>query len=126
MRIALAEFNREQAAAEMPELRVGFGLATGELVAGNVGSSRKREYTVIGDPVNLAARLQELTSEFASDILMSAATAHLASSVAGLRSLGKIDVRGRVEAVEIYSAEKLLGGQRTPLDRSAATPFPGL
>ncbi|HET6745016.1 MAG TPA: adenylate/guanylate cyclase domain-containing protein, partial [Candidatus Limnocylindria bacterium] len=58
MRVALAEFNREQAAAELPELTVGFGVATGELVAGNVGSDRKLEYTVIGDPVNLAARLQ--------------------------------------------------------------------
>jgi adenylate cyclase len=63
MRVALAEFNRDQVEAEMPELHVGFGLATGELVAGNVGSDRKLEYTVIGEPVNLAARLQELTTE---------------------------------------------------------------
>ena len=111
MRLALAEFNREQAAEEMPELRVGFGLATGELVAGNVGSSRKREYTVIGDPVNLAARLQELTPELRTDVLMSAETARRASSVARLRSLGEIEVRGRAEPVEVYSAEELIVGE---------------
>jgi adenylate cyclase len=105
MRSALAEFNREQAQAEMPELRVGFGLATGEVVAGNVGSSRKLEYTVIGDPVNLAARLQELTTELAAEILVSAETARLASGEAHLRSLGEIEVRGRVEPVEVFAAE---------------------
>jgi adenylate cyclase len=118
MRLALAEFNREQADAEMPELRVGFGLATGELVAGNVGSSRKLEYTVIGDPVNLAARLQELTTELHTDVLMSAETARRASSVARLRSLGEIEVRGRAEAVEVYSAEDLLVQESSASDTS--------
>jgi adenylate cyclase len=108
MQITLAEFNRDQVAAEMPELNVGFGVATGELVAGNVGSDRKLEYTVIGDPVNLAARLQELTTELGASILMSAETARRASSVARLRSLGEIEVRGRAERVEVFSAQPML------------------
>jgi adenylate cyclase len=106
MRVALAEFNLEQVAEEMPELRVGFGLATGELVAGNIGSARKREYTVIGDPVNLAARLQELTPELGADVLMNATTARGAAGVARFRSLGKIEIRGRAEPVEVFSAEE--------------------
>lgn len=105
MRLALVEFNREQADAEMPELRVGFGLATGELVAGNVGSSRKLEYTVIGDPVNLAARLQELTTHLGAEVLLSARTAALAKGAAALRSLGEVEVRGRAERVEVFAAE---------------------
>jgi adenylate cyclase len=111
MRVALAEFNREQVATEMPELRVGFGLATGELVAGNIGSSRKLEYTVIGDPVNLAARLQELTPELGADILMNATTARHASGVARFRSLGRIEIRGRAEPVEVFSAEDELSAE---------------
>lgn len=107
MRVALAEFNREQVAKEMPELKVGFGLATGELVAGNIGSSRKREYTVIGDPVNLAARLQELTAELGSDVLLNGTTAGRASDVARVRSLGMIEIRGRAEPVEVFSAEDI-------------------
>jgi adenylate cyclase len=106
MREALGEFNREQAASEMPQLRVGFGLATGELVAGNVGSNRKLEYTVIGDPVNLAARLQELTTSMGAEILMSARTAELAKAVAPLRSLGEVEVRGRAERVEVFAVEE--------------------
>ena len=107
MRMALVEFNREQADIEMPELRVGFGLATGELVAGNVGGRRKVEYTVIGDPVNLAARLQELSTDLGADVLLSARTAELAGA-ANLRSLGAVEVRGRAERVEVFTAEGAL------------------
>jgi adenylate cyclase len=121
MRQALAEFNQEQVATEMPELRVGFGIATGELVAGNIGSARKVEYTVIGDPVNLAARLQELTTELGADVLMSAVTARRAGEVARLRLLGTIEVRGRAEPVEVFGADEL----RTAIPSSAAiTPGP--
>jgi adenylate cyclase len=105
MRETLVAFNREQVASELPELRVGFGLATGELVAGNVGSRRKLEYTVIGDPVNLAARLQELTTSLGAEILLSARTAELARDVVQMRSLGEIAVRGRAEHVEVFAVE---------------------
>ena len=105
MREALVAFNQEQAASEQPELRVGFGLATGELVAGNVGNRRKLEYTVIGDPVNLAARLQELTTSLHAEILLSARTAELARDAAPMRSLGEIEVRGRAEHVEVFVVE---------------------
>jgi adenylate cyclase len=108
MRQALADFNRDQAASELPELQVGFGLATGEVVAGNVGSSRKLEYTVIGDPVNLAARLQELTSELGAEILLSAETAQGAREVAALLSLGEIEVRGRAQRVEVFAVDEEL------------------
>jgi adenylate cyclase len=105
MRSALVQFNHEQASSELPELRVGFGLATGELVAGNVGSRRKLEYTVIGDPVNLAARLQELTTRLGAEVLVSARTAELAVGVAAFRSLGEIEVRGRAEHVEVFTVD---------------------
>jgi adenylate cyclase len=120
MRLALTQFNREQVQAEMPELHVGFGLATGELVAGNVGSERKLEYTVIGDPVNLAARLQELTPELGVSILMSAETARRAANVARLRSLGEIEVRGRAERVEVFSAEAMRPAVPSPVATSHA------
>ena len=120
MNAALADFNREQVADEMPELRVGFGLATGELVAGNVGSDRKLEYTVIGDPVNLAARLQELTPELGANILMSAETARRADKVARLRSLGEIEVRGRAGRVEVFSVEGPMPAALPPVSASAA------
>ncbi len=121
MRRALVEFNREQADAEMPELRVGFGLATGELVAGNVGSSRKLEYTVIGDPVNLAARLQELTTHLGAEVLLSPRTAALAKGAAVLRSLGEVEVRGRAQRVEVFAAEDALAVELPAIDVAGAS-----
>lgn len=113
MRDALAEFNRQQAASELPQLRVGFGLATGELVAGNVGSKRKLEYTVIGDPVNLAARLQELTTSLGAEILLNQRAAELAADVAPLRSLGEVEVRGRAERVGVFAVDGSPGSSPT-------------
>jgi len=122
MREALGEFNREQAASELPQLRVGFGLATGELVAGNVGSSRKLEYTVIGDPVNLAARLQELTTSLGAEILVSDRTAELATGVATFRSLGEVEVRGRAEHVEVFAVEGSTTSAADPVRASTVAP----
>jgi adenylate cyclase len=124
MREALMAFNLEQAASELPQLRVGFGIATGELVAGNVGSKRKLEYTVIGDPVNLAARLQELTTNLGAEILMSAQTAELARDVASLRSLGEIEVRGRAEHVEVFALEDRLEAALLEAPREASKSMP--
>ena len=63
MRDVLAEFNREQHDAWLPQISIGIGIATGDVVAGNVGSETKLEYTVIGDAVNVASRLQAMTKE---------------------------------------------------------------
>ena len=113
MKAALAQFNREQRDAEMPELHVGFGIATGELVAGNVGGRRKVEYTVIGDPVNLAARLQELTPSLGADVLLSGETARRASAVCEVRSLGLVEIRGRAEPVEVFAADEAAATSRS-------------
>jgi adenylate cyclase len=125
MRAALRAFNDEQAAAEMPELRVGFGVATGEIVAGNVGSTRKLEYTVIGDPVNLAARLQELSPELGSSLLVSAETASEVSDQRGFRSLGQVAVRGRAEPVEVFAVDEDSADQAVPAGSPllSETPF---
>jgi adenylate cyclase len=102
---ALAEFNREEAAADLPEIRIGIGVATGELVAGNIGSSKKVEYTVIGDAVNLAARLQALTKEYGQEILISAETARAARGSARLKPICEVEIRGKAEPVDVFAVE---------------------
>ncbi|MCC6276826.1 MAG: HAMP domain-containing protein [Oligoflexia bacterium] len=72
MRRRLAEFNEGRIAKGLKPLKIGMGLHSGELIAGNIGSNEKMEYTVIGDTVNTASRIESLTKEFGTDLLISA------------------------------------------------------
>jgi len=104
---ALADFNRDQASALLPEIKIGIGIATGDVVAGNVGSEAKLEYTVIGDAVNVAARLQAMTREVGEPILASAETARRAGAAAVFVPVGDVAVRGKsrpVSVVKVTSA----------------------
>ncbi len=109
MRVALAELNRELAAEGRPALANGIGVNTARVVAGNIGSHRRLNYSVIGDGVNIAARLQTLTrnAAFGADVITSAATrAALREPAAfSLRALGTVPVKGRSEPVEIFAVE---------------------
>lgn len=89
------EFLKEPVAA-------GIGLATGDVFAGLIGSVRRQEYTVLGDPVNLASRLQAMTKSLGQSILMDEATALAARDCFPVRLLGKGQVRGRNEAIRVY------------------------
>jgi adenylate cyclase len=103
---ALDAFNREQSTGYLPEIMIGIGVATGDVVAGNVGSSKKLEYTVIGDAVNVAARLQAMTKEAGHVVLASTETARAAPGAATYRELGEVEVRGRVRTVRVLHVEK--------------------
>lgn len=101
MEAALREFNAEQREMFLPEIMIGIGVASGDVVAGNVGSEAKLEYTVIGDAVNVASRLQALTKELGVSVLFSADTARMAPDVARFVSLGEVNVRGKARPVQV-------------------------
>lgn len=71
MRVRLEKFNQERISQKKKPICIGMGLHTGELIAGNIGSTEKMEYTVIGDTVNTASRIESLTKEFGTDLLIS-------------------------------------------------------
>ncbi len=85
-------------------LHTGFGVATGEMLVGNFGSSQRFSYTVIGDHVNLGARLESLNKEYetARHIIISEATYALVKDRVVARPLGSVTVKGKHRAVDIY------------------------
>jgi adenylate cyclase len=105
MRDRLIQFNDEQARAGAPIIRIGIGIATGSVVAGNVGSAERIEYTVLGDTVNLAARLEQKTKELGCDILLSETTCNAAREKITFKAelLTGVAVRGKNETVAVYA-----------------------
>jgi adenylate cyclase len=94
--------NQERLDEQAPALGMGIGINTGVVVAGAVGGGGRLEYTVVGDAVNLAQRLQAEAK--AGQILATAATVAQLSGIP-TRSLGSIQVKGRREAVEVHAVE---------------------
>lgn len=105
MEQALNELNREFEQEGRPGLALGIGINTARVVAGNIGSHRRLNYSVIGDGVNVAARLQALTrtADYATNILVSAATLTAACGAYTTRPLGQVALKGRREPVEIHA-----------------------
>ncbi len=107
MRGALAGLNEELASEGRPPLAFGVGINTAYVIAGNIGSRRRLNYSVIGDGVNLAARLQPLTrrAEFATDIIISDFTRAALRGRYALRALGDITVKGKTTASHIHAVD---------------------
>jgi adenylate cyclase len=107
MRRTLQAFNAEQVQKDGPALRVGIGIAAGPVVAGNVGGEGRIEYTVIGDTVNLAARLQGLTKQLGCDALLDEAAYRAARSRLefAARRFPQVEVRGKEQPVDVYALE---------------------
>jgi class 3 adenylate cyclase len=105
MRSQLAEMNTERAALGLSPVEIGIGMHTGAVIAGNVGSARKLQFTVIGDAVNLASRIEDLNKRYGSYLLISGAT-HALLGEAGEESrfehIRGAVIRGKSEKVDLY------------------------
>ncbi|MBD2665414.1 adenylate/guanylate cyclase with GAF and PAS/PAC sensors [Richelia sinica FACHB-800] len=113
MRRRLQEFNHRRIIQSQPQIHIGIGISSGEVVSGNIGSHKRMDYTVIGDGVNLSSRLEGVTKEYGCDILLSEFTYKLCSDRIWARQLDKIRVKGKHQAVDIY---ELIGDRTIPLD----------
>jgi adenylate cyclase len=100
---ALQIMNRELEAKGMLRLDIGVGINAGPVVAGNIGSSQRHEYTVIGDTVNLAARLEALNKETRTQILVSASVYDAIRNTFRTRQLGPLRIRGKPEPLDVFA-----------------------
>ena len=99
---ALWEWNKErEARGEMP-VDMGLGLNTDRIVAGNIGSKKRMDYTMIGDGVNLAARLESACKQYSARILLSEYTVAKVKGVYRLREVDKVVVKGKTEPVGVF------------------------
>lgn len=102
MHAALASMNRDRIAAGVEPLRLGIGIHSGSVVLGDIGAASRREFTAIGDTVNVAARIEELTKTHAAAILLSDATRSRLPAGLDCTPLPPVVLRGRAAPLQLY------------------------
>ncbi|MCB1747717.1 MAG: GAF domain-containing protein [Gammaproteobacteria bacterium] len=107
MQEVLATFNARRRAAGQPIFETRIGINSGDVVAGNIGSARRMDYTVIGDGVNAAARLESANKQLGTRILISGSTRALLRGQYRLRELDLIRVKGRVAPIPVFEVRGL-------------------
>jgi adenylate cyclase len=112
----LARFNQRRHEQGLQPIEIRIGIATGEVLAGSLGSRRRLEYTVIGDNVNLAARLEGANKHYGTTVLVAASTVEALKSRPLLRRLDLIQVKGKLQPTLAYES----------LDHYDAEGFPDL
>ena len=106
---AILGINQRYAEKVGVRLKVRIGLNTGEMIVGNLGSSRKKNYTVMGDAVNLASRLEGANKVFGTGILLGEETARRVQTSMVTRPLARLRVKGKLQAIEVHTLHGAAG-----------------
>jgi class 3 adenylate cyclase/HAMP domain-containing protein len=110
---ALAEFNRRQVELGQEPFRIGTGINFGPVTVGNIGSEKKMNYTVIGDMVNLASRLEGLTKIYKLELIFSESVYAQVSGQLPCRQVDVVQVRGKSQGERIFTARRGIGETET-------------
>src|SRR6185503_16404096 len=107
------KMNKDWAGKGRPVVKIGCGIHTGLATCGVVGAERRLEYTVIGDTVNLSARLESTTKEFKVAILISEPTAKLIKNDFEVQPLGEVKVKGKTQNTTVFTVSRKTAASAT-------------
>ena len=123
MQRALEEFNRVRENNGLEPIKVGIGINTGGVIAGAIGSSRTLQYTVIGDPVNIASRLCSIAK--ANEVIISEFTMQRVEESVHAEERDPVKVKGKAKPLKIYRATGLKEDVRSTTRSTQAVPTGG-
>ena len=105
MTVALAELNMHLQAEGLPKINIGIGINTGDALVGNMGSEQRFDYSVIGDAVNLASRLESSSKTLGKTIVIGEETRHTIETVYPFEYIDSITVKGKTEEIKVYTIQ---------------------
>ena len=103
----IEQYNQERVALERTPIRIGVGIASGEVIAGYTGTQRRATYTCVGDTVNLAARLESHTKVVGRPILIDGDTRQGLGPEFAVEDQGEYEIKGKLQPVQVFSVEGL-------------------
>ena len=108
MLLKVKELQKKWAAEGKPKIDIGIGINTGEVFVGNIGSVNRMEYTVIGDTVNLASRLESYNKIYKTKMLISSSTYEATKSILDVIKISNVEIRGKSHKMDIYEVLKVI------------------